>query len=114
MELLTTNFLCCTYWYWHNSQAGGPDLRRLETSNHFCLGRKSFSLHKCFVYVVFGIPPYQKTIVMNVSNGAQTATGRNQLIVGLHRRQLTDSARGHRVRRTGSRHAACVGAGRID
>ena len=34
-NLLTTNFLCLRYWYWHNSQHGGPLLRLFETSSHF-------------------------------------------------------------------------------
>ena len=33
---LTTNFLWRKYWYWHNSQQGGPLRRREETSSHFC------------------------------------------------------------------------------
>ena len=34
-KILTTNFLCLRYWYWHNSQHGGPLLRLFETSSHF-------------------------------------------------------------------------------
>ena len=35
-QKLTTNFLWRKYWYWHNSQQGGPLRRREETSSHFC------------------------------------------------------------------------------
>ena len=35
-NVLTTNFLWRKYWYWHNSQQGGPLRRREDTSSHFC------------------------------------------------------------------------------